>query len=191
MKQEQIDRINELYRKSKAEGLTEAEKKEQDMLRKQFVADVRSNLTAQLNNIDMVNADGTVENIHKLNAGSGYLALDQNKDGIINDGSELFGTKSGDGFADLAKYDEDHNGWIDENDSIFEQLKIWVQDGDGNGSLYSLKEQNVGAICLNNAPTYINQYDKNGAVSAVIRSTGMFLFENGRAGTMQHLDMAT
>lgn len=138
-----------------------------------------------------LDADGTVENIHKLNAGSGYLALDQNKDGIINDGSELFGTKSGDGFADLAKYDEDHNGWIDENDSIFEQLKIWVQDGDGNGSLYSLKEQNVGAICLNNAPTYINQYDKNGAVSAVIRSTGMFLFENGRAGTMQHLDMAT
>ena len=63
MTQEKIDRINELYRKSKAEGLTEAEKKEQDMLRKQFVADVRSNLTAQLNNIDMVNADGTVENL--------------------------------------------------------------------------------------------------------------------------------
>ncbi len=63
MKQEQIDRINELYRKSKAEGLTEKEKKEQDLLRKQFVADVKKNLTAQLNNIDMVNADGTVENL--------------------------------------------------------------------------------------------------------------------------------
>lgn len=63
MKQEQIDRINELYRKSKAEGLTESEKKEQDLLRKQFVADVKKNLTAQLDNIDMVNADGTVENL--------------------------------------------------------------------------------------------------------------------------------
>lgn len=63
MKQEQIDRINELYRKSKAEGLTEEEKKEQDLLRKQFVADVRNNLTAQLNNIDMVNADGSLENL--------------------------------------------------------------------------------------------------------------------------------
>lgn len=63
MKQEQIDRINELYRKSKAEELTEKEKKEQDLLRKQFVADVKKNLTAQLNNIDMVNADGTVENL--------------------------------------------------------------------------------------------------------------------------------
>lgn len=63
MKQEQIDRINELYRKSKAEGLTETEKKEQAFLRKQFVADVKKNLTAQLDNIDMVSADGTVENL--------------------------------------------------------------------------------------------------------------------------------
>lgn len=63
MKQEQIDRINELYRKSKAEGLTEKEKKEQELLRRQFVADVKNNLVAQLNNIDMVNADGTVENL--------------------------------------------------------------------------------------------------------------------------------
>lgn len=63
MKQEQIDRINELYRKSKAEGLTESEKKEQDTLRKQFIADVRGNVRAQLNNIDMVNPDGSIENL--------------------------------------------------------------------------------------------------------------------------------
>lgn len=63
MKQEQIDRINELYRKSKAEGLTEEEKKEQDMLRKQFIADVRKNVRSNLNNIDLVNEDGTVENL--------------------------------------------------------------------------------------------------------------------------------
>ena len=53
MNQEQIDRINALYRKSKAEGLTEEEKKEQALLRKQYVADVKKNLAAQLNNIDM------------------------------------------------------------------------------------------------------------------------------------------
>ena len=63
MKQEQIDRINQLYRKSKAEGLTEEEKKEQDMLRKEFIADVRKNLRSNLNNIDLVNEDGTVENL--------------------------------------------------------------------------------------------------------------------------------
>ena len=63
MTEEKISRINELYRKSKAEGLTEAEKKEQDLLRKEFVASVRGALKAQLNNIDMVQEDGTIENL--------------------------------------------------------------------------------------------------------------------------------
>ena len=63
MKKEEINRINELYRKSKAEGLTEEERKEQELLRKRFIADVKGNLTAQLNNIDMVQEDGTIENL--------------------------------------------------------------------------------------------------------------------------------
>jgi len=65
-----------------------------------------------------IDGDGELDNIGRLAQGSGYLALDKNNDGKINDGNELFGTKSGDGFADLAKYDSDGNGWIDENDPI-------------------------------------------------------------------------
>ena len=60
---EKIARINELYRKSKAEGLTEEEQKEQDLLRKEYVANVRMNLRGQLNSIDLVNPDGSVENL--------------------------------------------------------------------------------------------------------------------------------
>ena len=63
MNQEQIDRINALYRKSKAEGLTEEEKKEQQLLRKEFLASVRMNLKSQLDNIDILNKDGSVENL--------------------------------------------------------------------------------------------------------------------------------
>ena len=63
MNQEKIDRINELARKSKAEGLTEAEKKEQELLRKEFIANIRSNVRAQLDQIDMVNPDGSIENL--------------------------------------------------------------------------------------------------------------------------------
>lgn len=63
MTQEEIQRINELYRKSQAEGLSEAEKKEQDLLRKEYIANVKKNLRNQLNNIDMVNDDGSVENL--------------------------------------------------------------------------------------------------------------------------------
>lgn len=63
MTQEKIQRINELYRKSQAEGLSEAEKKEQDLLRKEYIASVKKNLRNQLNYIDMVNDDGSVENL--------------------------------------------------------------------------------------------------------------------------------
>ena len=63
MEQSKIDRINELARRSKAEGLTEAEKKEQALLRKEYIANIRRNLRAQLDNIDVVNPDGPIENL--------------------------------------------------------------------------------------------------------------------------------
>lgn len=58
-----IDRINELYRKSKAEGLTAEEKKEQDLLRKNYIAAIRGSIRSQLNNIDMQMEDGTIVNL--------------------------------------------------------------------------------------------------------------------------------
>lgn len=63
MTEEKIARINELYHKSKTEGLSEAEKKEQAVLRAEYIASVRRNLRMQLNQIDIENADGTVENL--------------------------------------------------------------------------------------------------------------------------------
>ena len=61
--QEKIERINVLARKAKAEGLTENEKNEQALLRQEFLAAVRKNLRSQLNNINVVNPDGSVENL--------------------------------------------------------------------------------------------------------------------------------
>lgn len=63
MTEEKIARINELAHKKKAEGLTPEELEEQAKLRREFLDDVRGNLRAQLNNIDMVNEDGSVENL--------------------------------------------------------------------------------------------------------------------------------
>lgn len=139
-----------------------------------------------------LDADGKEDKISYLNSGSGFLALDHNGDGIINDGSELFGTKSGNGFDDLAKYDSDGNGWIDEADEVFDKLRIWVKDEKGNDQLYKLKDKGVGAICLENVNTNFSQKSQDNKVTnGIIRHTGMFLYEDGRAGTMQHLDMAT
>lgn len=137
-----------------------------------------------------IDADGELDEISQLGAGSGYLALDKNGDGVINDGSELFGTASGNGFADLAKYDDDGNGWIDENDEVWNKLKIWAKDENGNDVLYSLADKGVGAICLQNVSTDFTQKGASGQTLGAVRNTGVFLYENGNVGTVQHVDVA-
>lgn len=139
-----------------------------------------------------LDADGNEESISMLASGNGFLALDKNGDGIINDGSELFGASSGNGFADLAQYDKDGNGWIDEADEIFKDLRVWVKDADGNDKLINLSEAGVGAIYLGSRDTEFSLNDlSDNHTNGVIRKTGMFLYENGQAGTVQQLDLAT
>ena len=67
MTNEKIARINELARKSKTTGLTEAEKAEQQALRQEYVADVKASLRAQLNNTSIQEPDGTIQKIGKKN----------------------------------------------------------------------------------------------------------------------------
>lgn len=138
-----------------------------------------------------IDSDGKEEEISELGKGSGFLALDKNDDGKINDGSELFGTKSGDGFKDLKAYDEDGNHWIDENDEIFHKLKIWMKDENGEDMLLDLKEADVGAIYLENANTEYSFKDDALNTQAVLRKTGVYLKEStGKVGTVSHVDLA-
>ena len=65
MDENKIKRINELYHKSKAEGLTDAEKKEPQLLRQEYIASVRENLRGQLNNISIQEKDGSVTDLGK------------------------------------------------------------------------------------------------------------------------------
>lgn len=60
---EKIKRINELYHKSQAEGLTEDERKEQAALRSEYIANVRANLRGQLNNVNIQELDGSITNL--------------------------------------------------------------------------------------------------------------------------------
>ena len=138
-----------------------------------------------------LDCDGEEEEISSLQAGSGFLALDLNGDGKINDGSELFGTKSGDGFKDLSKYDLDGNGWIDEADPIWEKLLIWTKDENGKDKMYHLSDLGVGAIGLSRVGTQFSLNTKEtNETNAMIRKTGIFLYENGTVSTLQQLDMA-
>ncbi len=137
-----------------------------------------------------IDGDGILDTISRLEKGSGYLALDKNGDGRINDGSELFGTMSGDGFEDLSRYDSDGNGWIDESDEIWDKLLIWTQDENGKEQLYHLREAGVGAICLKRVSTDFSLNSlKDNKTNGQIRKSGIFLYENGNVGTVQHLDL--
>lgn len=138
-----------------------------------------------------LDSDGEEEQISFAGEGSGFLALDKNGDGKVNNGKELFGTQSGDGFRDLAEYDIDGNGWIDEADAVFEDLKVWTKDAEGNDRLVDLKKAGVGAIYLGHTDTQfsLNEAETN-KTNGVVRSTGVYLKENGDVGTIQHIDLA-
>lgn len=138
-----------------------------------------------------IDCDGELDNISLLAKGCGFLALDRNNDGVINDGSELFGTKSGNGFADLAVFDMDGNGWIDENDEVFNRLRIWTKDDAGNDKLVALGVAGIGAIYLGSASTQFSLNSQlDNSTNAQIRSSGLYLHEDGTAGIIQQVDMA-
>ncbi len=149
------------------------------------IADVRD----QTFKFDL-DADGVEDEISMLGKGSGFLALDKDGNGKIDDGNELFGVKSGDGFGDLREYDSDGNGWIDENDEIFSKLKVWCKDENGNDVLMDLKEADIGAIFLGEQQTEFTLGGADGFRDGVIRSTGVFLRESGGVGTIQHVDLS-
>ena len=146
-------------------------------------------LTEQKFSFDLDN-DGTSDQISFVAGGSGFLALDLNNDAIINNGSELFGPQSGNGFEELVKYDSDSNGWIDENDSVYDKLRIWTKDDNGADKLLALGQVGVGAIYLGNVDTTFSIKDSSNQLQGEIAKTGIYLRENGTAGTIQHIDLA-
>ena len=134
--------------------------------------------------------DGTAEEISFAASGSGFLSFDKNNDGTINNGSELFGPGTGNGFDELAAYDGDGNGWIDENDDVFSKLSVWTRDEAGNDLLVSLAEAGVGAVYLDNAATGFELTDSENALTGEVARSGLFLFENGNVGVIQQIDLA-
>lgn len=132
---------------------------------------------------------GRQDDIPAVAAGSGFLVLDANGNGCADSGLELFGTRSGNGFADLAAWDEDRNHWIDENDSVFGKLSLWRGGKDGS-PLESLAQSGVGAIYLGNAATEFSLLDREQQLLGQVRASGIFLREDGTPGVLQQIDLA-
>lgn len=136
-----------------------------------------------------IDSDGKPDQISQLNRNSAFLALDKNNNGTVDNGNELFGTKSGNGFADLRAYDDDKNGWIDENDAIFNKLRVWQKDGI-NDKLIALGEVGIGAIYLGDTKTPFSLKSESNATLGQMRSSSVVLFEDGRASAISHIDFA-
>ncbi|HHO76530.1 MAG TPA: hypothetical protein ENN05_08910 [Deltaproteobacteria bacterium] len=137
-----------------------------------------------------LDSDGTQEDIFMLTQGRGFLAIDLNNDGIINNGRELFGPNTGRGFDELAEYDADNNGWIDENDAVYSRLRVMSVDSSGARQLDTLKETGVGAIYLGNVSTLfdVRNIEDNEPLGQVL-ATGIYIGENSSVGTIQQLNL--
>lgn len=147
------------------------------------------NLTQDKVDFD-IDSDGKNDNIHFATGTSGFLAIDTNKNGKIDDGSELFGALTGDGFSELAKFDKDGNQFIDEGDDVFSKLKFYQKDAQGNDVIIPISELGIGALYLGNTATPFDVKDGDNQLQASVRASSFFLFEYGRSGTLQQIDLA-
>ncbi|MBN1905271.1 MAG: VCBS repeat-containing protein [Deltaproteobacteria bacterium] len=148
---------------------------------------------AELSNVRFafdLDSDGFEEDVPLLKPGSGFLVFDINNDGAVNNGSELFGPETGNGYNELAAQDIDANNWIDENDPVYSQLYVWTMDELGGQNLSTLKQRGIGAINTGNVAT---MFDLKGADNELLGRTvrtGIYVNEGGAAGTIQQLDLA-
>ena len=136
-----------------------------------------------------LNNDGLAEYMPFTGSGSGFLALDHNGDGLINNGGELFGPSHGNGYQELAAYDSDGNGWLDENDEVYGKLQVWSKDGLGNDQLRSLSDLGIGALSLQAISTPFSITDHSNELRGQVRQSSIAVMENGQVSTMQQLDL--
>lgn len=166
-----------------------------EIIRQQFYDPLVLNFDGELPDLENrnfsfdIDANGECDQISMLKKGNGFLALDKNSNNKIDDGLELFGMLNGDGFADLRRYDSDNNGWIDENDSILDSLRIWIKNSDEE-RLVALGEVGIGAIYLGNASGQFDIKNEKNDTLGRIRATGLFLNEDGTSGVMSQIDFA-
>ncbi|MGE0442735.1 MAG: hypothetical protein AB7S39_19810 [Gemmatimonadales bacterium] len=122
-----------------------------------------------------------------LSLGGSVLGIDLDGDGTIDPNSELLGG-SGNGFAELAQFDEDGNGFIDEGDSVFSRLALVDQTGNGLAA-ESLASRGVGAIYTGSVATPYTVTDAANQPLAQLARSGIYLNEDGTTGIAQQVNV--
>ncbi len=137
-----------------------------------------------------LNCDGTPVQMRLPGGDSAFLFLDRNHNGQADDGSELFGPQSGNGFAELARLDSDNNGWIDSADPAFADLMLWQSGAVGSQQVQGLAATGIGALATAAVATPF-ALKAEGEQVGQMRSSSIWLGETGGAGTIRQVDVAT
>ncbi|WP_374348908.1 hypothetical protein [Chitinimonas sp.] len=137
-----------------------------------------------------LDGDGKKESMQLPGPHSGLLFYDKNHNGKADDGSELFGPRSGKGFEELAALDSDHNGWIDSADAAWGDLKLWETGSDGKEKVETLAQAGIGAMAVSSAATPFT-LKQDGKVVGQQQASSVWLGENGGAGVIRQVDLAS
>lgn len=129
-------------------------------------------------------SDGSTVPLPQLAAQQYYLAFDRNGDSKVNDGSELFGPRTGQGYAELAAYDDNGNGLIDPSDDIWQYLYLWRPQQ----SLLSMQQAQLGAISIESVPTQLPLYQQQQQLGQISRS-GLAFTDQGKPALVQQIDL--
>lgn len=129
-----------------------------------------------------LNHDGVTDQLPTLKPGSWYLTRTP---GAAKNGTDLFGPQTGQGFAELARLDDDHNGFIDSGDHAFTSLGLW----DGGAQTRSLADLGIGAIATGSVAADFHHTSDDGALQALNRRSGIALLDNGQAAAVHQVDV--
>jgi len=142
-----------------------------------------------------VDADGESETLPFLKPGAGFLVFDRNGNGQADDGRELFGPITGNGFSELATLDTDGNGWVDDADPEYHKLLVWTRNAAGTDVYRTLGQCGIGALFAGSAPARFSVKKPDGSPGGEVRAFGLYLArrDDGAVipGSLQQIDLYT
>jgi len=133
-----------------------------------------------------INQDNNIDSLPVFSGDVGYLVYDKNANNKADNGSELFGPTSGNGFNELAQLDENNNGFLDKEDSAYKQLYLWQPD---KNTWLSLADAGIEAISTDAIATPYTFYDQNDEVQAQMRNSSFAISETGRGFGVHQVDV--
>ncbi len=128
-----------------------------------------------------LNLDGLADALPGLNPQAAYLVLDQNGNGRVDDGRELFGPASGRGFSELAALDENGDGLVNRQDSQFARLQLW----NPASGLQSLQQAGIESLSLKAGRLHERLYQA-GRLMGLVREQSLL---EGRKGALLEVDL--